>query len=149
MMRVCQQVTHAAAAHLRTWGITPAQFDVLAHVGAAEGIHQQDLADSLLVTKGNITQLLDRMEQCGWLVRRQDGRVKRIHLTPSGRCLFDVVIPAHEAFIACQFAALDLEAQRVLQRHLRVVDRALHRQVAASLPVPSDDTTAATGPVAV
>jgi len=35
-----------------------AQFDVLAQVGVASGMTQQELADALLVSKGNISQLL-------------------------------------------------------------------------------------------
>src|SRR3712207_8018674 len=57
-----------------------AQFDVLAHVGAAEGITQQQLADSLLVTKGNIAQLLDRMQKRGLIERRPQGRINRLFL---------------------------------------------------------------------
>jgi DNA-binding MarR family transcriptional regulator len=46
-------------------GLNNAQFDVLAHVGAVEGMTQQELADSILVTKGNVALLLDRVEGRG------------------------------------------------------------------------------------
>ena len=38
---------------------------MLAKVGSTEGISQQELADALLVTKGNVCQLLDKMEGSG------------------------------------------------------------------------------------
>lgn len=125
LMRVYHQVGRASAEHLRGWGLSMAQFDVLAHVGAAEGQMQQELADALLVTKGNVCQLLDRMEEAGWIERRQEGRAKRLYLTPSGRALFDQVVPAHEAVIARQFAALEPGEQARLLGLLRQVDRAL------------------------
>ena len=62
LMRVYQKVDRASAEHLRGWGLSVAQFDVLARVGSRAGIKQQEVADSLLVTKGNVCQLLDRME---------------------------------------------------------------------------------------
>src|SRR5215212_12107013 len=73
ILRVVQKVERDLAGQLKLWGLNNAQFDVLAHVGAAEGITQQELADSLLVTKGNVTQLLDRVEERGLISRRREG----------------------------------------------------------------------------
>lgn len=125
LVRVFQKVDRASVEHLRCQQLNPAQLDVLAHVGAAEGLTQQELADGLLVTKSNVCQLLDRMEGSGWLVRREDGRANRLYLTEAGRRLFDGVVPAHEELIAKQFAALAHEEQVQLLGLLRKVDRAL------------------------
>ncbi|MBI4492112.1 MAG: MarR family transcriptional regulator [Chloroflexi bacterium] len=125
LVRVFLKVEHASTEHLRRQGLSGAQFDVLAHVGAAEGITQQELADALLVTKGNVCQLLDRMERCGLLVRRQEGRANHLALTEQGRRLFEEVVPAHEALIAEQFSALAPEEQVQLLGLLRKLDRAL------------------------
>ena len=65
MWRVVQKVERAAAEHLRAYGLNYAQFDVLAHVGAAEGSRQKELGESLHVTKGNISHLVDQMERRG------------------------------------------------------------------------------------
>ena len=125
MARVFSKVDRASAEHLRGWQLSPAQFDVLAHVGAAEGITQQELADRLLVTKGNITQLLDRMQCAGLLERRQDGRANRLYLTSQGRALFTAVVPAHEAVIAGLMRGLSAEEQAQLHTLLRKLDRAM------------------------
>jgi DNA-binding MarR family transcriptional regulator len=125
LARVFLKVDHASVERLRCWGLNPAQLDVLAHVGAAEGQTQQELADGLLVTKSNVCQLLDRMETSGWLVRREDGRANRLYLTDAGRRLFAEVIPAHEGLIAQQFEALSPEEQVQLLGLLRKLDRAL------------------------
>src|ERR671932_2526202 len=74
LARVFQKVQRAESNQLRCWRLSPAQFDVLAHVGASEGLTQQRLADALLVTKGNVCQILDKMERDGLLVRRPSGR---------------------------------------------------------------------------
>ena len=102
-----------------------AQFDVLAHIGAAEGIVQQELADSLLVTKGNVCQLLNRMEQAGLIRRCQDGRANRLVLTEEGRRLCAEVVPEHKETIAKLFAPLTPEEQAQLLRLLRKLDHGL------------------------
>src|SRR5918997_2117078 len=123
--RVHQQISRAAEACVRRSGLSLAQFDVLAQVGAFEGSSQKALAARLLVTKGNITQLLDRMEACGLLQRRQAGRSKTVCLTDKGRQLRDCVVPAMEATIREQLKALSEPEQRVLLATLRTVDRDL------------------------
>jgi DNA-binding MarR family transcriptional regulator len=124
LARVFQQIERAAAEHARGFGLSLAQFDLLAHVGAAEGVTQQELADRLLVSKGNVCQLLDRMERAGLLVRRPEGRANRLFLTEAGRALFAEVIPTHECLIAEQFSALTPEEQVQLLGTLRKLDHA-------------------------
>ncbi len=108
-----------ASAHLRAWELSPAQFDVIATVGRHEEMTQLELADRLLVTQGNITQLLDKLEQRGLLCRCREGRLKRIRLTEAGRKLHDEVVPMQEEFQARQFASLSPSEQRQLLRLLR------------------------------
>jgi DNA-binding MarR family transcriptional regulator len=125
LARVFQKIDHASAEHLRAWGLSVAQFDVLAHVGTTEGLTQQELADSLLVTKGNICQLLDRLEHSGLIERRQERRTKRLFLTQAGQKLFDDVVPAQERMIASLFSTLAPEEERALLAALRRLDHTL------------------------
>ncbi len=125
LARVYQQLDRASARHLRRWGLSVAQFDALVQIGIAEGLTQQELADSLLVTKGNVCQLLGRMEQLGMLTREQDGRANRLYLSTRGRQLFDDVVPAQETLITRQLDLLSSEEQRQLIRLLGKLDRAM------------------------
>jgi DNA-binding MarR family transcriptional regulator len=127
LVRVFQKVDRASSDSLRCRQLSPAQLDVLAKVGSAEGISQQELADALLVTKGNVCQLLDKMEGSGLLERRPDGRVNRLFLTDQGRQVHDEVVPRHDALLAEQFSTLTEEEQRDLLRLLRQLDHALER----------------------
>ena len=126
LARVFQKVDRASDAHLRGWGLSVAQFDVLAQVGTAEGMTQQELAQSLLVTKGNVTQLLDRMEKSGWIRRRQEGRCNRLVLTDEGRRLYAGVVPAQEDLITRLFAPLSPGERAALLSALRRLDHALN-----------------------
>ncbi|MDF2702099.1 MAG: transcriptional regulator, MarR family [Rubrobacteraceae bacterium] len=124
-MRVYQKVDRASADHLRGWGLSVAQFDVLARVGSQAGIKQQEVADSLLVTKGNVCQLLDRMEDRGLIVRRREGRANHLFLTEAGRRLYDEAVPAQEAMVSERFSALSNEEQAQLHELLRKLDTSL------------------------
>lgn len=125
LVHVFQKIDRVSAVEFRCRGLSVAQFDVLSHVGSYEGTTQQELADSLLVTKGNICQLLDRMEQGGVLERRQEGRSNRLFLTDRGRELFEQIVPEHEHMIAGLFTALSDEEKAELLRLLRKLDRSL------------------------
>jgi MarR family transcriptional regulator, 2-MHQ and catechol-resistance regulon repressor len=127
LLRVSQKVERDLAGQLKLWGLNNAQFDVLAHVGADEGITQQELADSLLVTKGNVAQLLDRMEKRGLIERRPQGRINHLFLTNEGRRTFAEVVPAHEAMIDDRLSVLSEEERRQLFELMRKLDRALNK----------------------
>lgn len=127
LARVYHRVDRGTAEPLRLLGLSVAQFDVLAQVGAAEGMSQRELAGKLLVTKGNVCQLLDRLEERGWVERRpvKFGRGNLLFLTPSGREVRERVLPEHEANVAARFAALSQKELEQLGRLLRKIDRSL------------------------
>ena len=141
LARVYSRLEGRSQRQLRTAGLTGAQFDVLAQVGAREGCTQQELATSLLVTKGNVTQLLDRMEECGWLTRTQEGRIKRVRLTRAGRALRRRVIREHERYRAAQLGALAADEQRTLARLLRRIERSLDEPADALTETERGETT--------
>ncbi len=79
-----------------------AQFEVLARVHFDSGMTQSELASRLLVSKGNICGLLDRMTAAD-LVQRQtdseDRRVNRLSLTKGGKDLLAITLPVHLSII--------------------------------------------------
>jgi DNA-binding MarR family transcriptional regulator len=125
LARIFHKIDRLSACGMRCHRLSMAQFDVLTHVGARDGITQQQLADSLLVTKGNICQLLDRMESSGLLVRRQQGRANCLSLTAEGRKLYEEIVPAHETVIDRAMSTLTPREQTQLLALLRKLDRGL------------------------
>jgi DNA-binding MarR family transcriptional regulator len=125
LYRVAQKIDRAQNVHLRTWGLNTAQFDVLAHVGAHTRMTQQELADSLLVTKGNVSQLLDRMEKLGLLRRCQEKRNNTLVLTEKGQQLYNLVVPTTEQLIEDRLAVLSNEEAAQLLRLVRKIDQSL------------------------
>ncbi len=125
LARVFQRLEQLSADHLRLWGLSSAQFDLLVHVGGSEGITQQDVAAALLVTKGNVCQLVDRMERDGLVRRVPEGRSNKLFLTDRGKRLFVESVPAQELAIGGMFSALTRPEQLQLVTLLRKLDRSL------------------------
>jgi DNA-binding MarR family transcriptional regulator len=140
LARAYHQIDRASAAHLRAWGLSVAQFDVLAQLHGAGGATQQALADRLLVTKGNISQLLDKLEGAGLIERRREGRTKRLWLTPAGADLAAAVVPAQERLIAGLMGALPPHEADGLRRALRRLERALDASAATAATDSEGDT---------
>lgn len=124
LLRTAKQTERALMDNMRGLGLTPGCFEVLAHTAVAEGLTQQELADRLLVTKGNVSQLLDKLERAGLVVRRAEGtRARHIYLTDAGRQRYDSFWPEHTALIAERFAVLSPAEQTELRRLLRRVEQ--------------------------
>ena len=110
---------------LESAGLTLPQFDVLANLGMTEGITQQELADKLLVTKGNVVGLLDRMESAGLVERRadpNDRRANRVFMTHRGAEALREAFPAHLAVIRRAMARLSAADHQALSRLLERIE---------------------------
>ncbi|MFD2114549.1 MarR family winged helix-turn-helix transcriptional regulator [Paenibacillus yanchengensis] len=107
--------------HLKQWELTVAQFDVLVQVGTEDRMTQQQLGEKLLVTKGNITKLLQKMEETSLIQREQEWKTKYISLTEKGKQLFAKVVPAQEQFQASQFDSLSVEEKKQLVNLLKKI----------------------------
>ncbi|ADI15505.1 MarR family winged helix-turn-helix transcriptional regulator [Truepera radiovictrix] len=123
MLRFVSRTQRLSAERLRGWGVSLAQFDVIAQVGADEGMTQGRLAERLLTTQGNVCQLLQGLEKRGLIERRPQGRTKQLFLSAAGRALFHDLVPAHEAWLPERFAALTPDEQGELSRLLRKLER--------------------------
>jgi DNA-binding MarR family transcriptional regulator len=128
MLRIRQKMQRRETAHLAEHNLTLPQFDVLVQLSREEGITQQCLADRLLVTKGNVCGLMERMVEQGLVERRQDpndGRAYMLYLTPKGKTLLNQVLPAHSRLIAAQVGRLSGAKQKQLLDLLSELDRAI------------------------
>lgn len=94
------------------------RFDVLAQIARPpSGPTMSELSHRLMVTKGNITDVIGRLEAEQLVVRRRDpadARIMRVHLTPKGRRLVDTMVPAHNAWLAELLDEFDRDELRQL-----------------------------------
>jgi MarR family transcriptional regulator, transcriptional regulator for hemolysin len=72
------------------YGITRAQWAVLAKVERFEGLKQSELAEQMEMQPITLTRLIDRLCENGWIERRSDDadrRVNRLYLRKAARPL--------------------------------------------------------------
>ena len=108
-------VTRAAEGELREFlrvrhDTTLPRFDVMAALfRRREGVTMSELSRMLLVSNGNATTVVDRLEKDG-LVRRSpspsDRRTVHVALTPEGLAQFEALAANHEAEVSRLFAGL-------------------------------------------
>src|SRR5579872_5207408 len=74
------------------YGVTRAQWSVMARLDRFEGLKQSELAEMLDLQPITLTRLLDRLCDNGLIERRSDPndrRAKRLFLTPAARPLLE------------------------------------------------------------
>lgn len=81
---------------VRQYGLTHAQFDIIATLGNTAGMSYKELGERTLITKGTLTGVIERLEQKG-IVRRErssdDKRSFYVRLTDAGDAVFREVFP--------------------------------------------------------
>lgn len=99
---------------------------IIKHVGGSKGLSQSDISRRLIVTAGNITRLMDRLEKEKLIERfsqEGDRRVNLIKITEKGSRLLDRTWPAYEAKakrISGLLGPKDLESTKDLLSDLRL-----------------------------
>lgn len=98
------------------------RFDVLAALDRVpEGLTMGELSHWLMVSNGNVTGVVNRLEADGLITRYPSPRDKRTHyvkLTRKGQAEFDRMAAAHEEWIDELFAEIGNEDAAVLMDHL-------------------------------
>jgi DNA-binding MarR family transcriptional regulator len=121
-----QQAYHTFRHH----GLTGSQFDVLATLHRGEGLMQQELASQMLVSKGNITGIVARMEALGWIERRpdpDDHRPHRLYLTDQGKAVFAEVAPERRDTIHEIMADFQPDEVRMLSHLLSKLESGIEK----------------------
>jgi MarR family transcriptional regulator, organic hydroperoxide resistance regulator len=115
---VYQKTSRHLAKLLRPLDLTVAQFDALANLFVGDGISQGELASRLLVTKGNMTGLVSRLEERGLVAREpdpHDGRAHRLRLTGPGRRLAKRALVIQKDLVDATMGGLSARERELLR----------------------------------
>lgn len=96
MIRTYDSMQGEVENKLQKHGLTLPQFEVLSTLAVASCTNQQELAQRLQVTKGNLVGLIDRLTERGWVERvpdPADRRVNKVQLTVNGKQVLEKVYP--------------------------------------------------------
>ena len=124
-VRVMGKIISMMDKSIRDINVSRYQFDLLMQVAHQDGINQQTCADRMNVTKGNITQHLDRLEEKRLVRRHKEGRTNCLHLTEAGKELVANIIPGHDQRVKEILSILTQDELRLFQSILRKLDRGL------------------------
>jgi DNA-binding MarR family transcriptional regulator len=108
-LRLHQRITGRAAQEYRRIGLSIPQFDLLSTLSEREGVSQQEIAERLYVTKGNVSGLIDRLAAQGFVERRalpNDRRSYALHLTPAGRAITEQGLALQRRLVAATLGTL-------------------------------------------
>jgi DNA-binding MarR family transcriptional regulator len=100
-----------------TFDFTLPRFDLLAQLDKAEdGLVLGEVSKRLMVSAGNVTSIVDRLVESGYITRTpspNDRRVSVIRMTTEGRAAFQFMAEQHGDWIGAMFEGfkpLDIEA---------------------------------------
>lgn len=109
-------------------GLSEAQLRLLMRLWKEEGATQARLAESLEVEPISISRLLDRMEQGGWIERRQDARdrrVRKIFTTEKTRDIRGAVKDTAAQVVEEALAGVPAETRDIIYNGLETMARNL------------------------
>lgn len=111
-------------------GLTRSQWQALAYLNVNEGIHQGGLAEIMEIEAITLVRILDKLEERGWIERRQhptDRRIWLLYLCDAVRPLIDEMRAIGDATRADALAGLsdaqrDLLLQALTQMKTNLID---------------------------
>ncbi|HEY7842407.1 MAG TPA: MarR family transcriptional regulator [Bradyrhizobium sp.] len=102
------------------FGITRAQWAVLAKIERSEGMKQTELAEQMEMQPITLTRLIDKLCDSGWIERRgdeSDRRVNRLYLRRAGRQLLGKLSGLRSELTATALDGISpVDAQRLLSQ---------------------------------
>ena len=116
----------------RQFGITRAQWVVLARLDRFEGLKQSELAEMLDLQPITVTRLLDRLCGSGLIERRSDPsdrRAKRLFLTPAAHPLLERLGDLGEEMMANALVGVDRATVEQMVAQLAIVKENLRQAI--------------------
>lgn len=104
LVRTQNQLNPLLDADLKTFNITAAQFNtlLLLHSSGDTGMLMSEIGTRLVVTKANVTGLVDRLEKLDFVTRTDapDRRATIVLLTQKGEEIIAKTMPSHDKILA-------------------------------------------------
>lgn len=118
----------AIAQKVQEYDLTTPQFGALEALYHLGPLSLGELAEKLLVTGGNVTYVMDRLESRGLVTRDRspdDRRVVRAQLTLEGRELVGRVFPGHAEYIEHLCRHLSPREQEDMRKTLKALGKGI------------------------
>ena len=106
LIRAGARLSGDATRKLTVRGLSQAQLELLRRIKETPDGTQQDLVSALGVTRGNVSQLLTKLESEGLVLRGAVGTRKLLRITRRGERLLESVLPGESELLAQHFTHL-------------------------------------------
>jgi len=119
--------------HFARFGLSQPKFNALMQLRQAgdRGLSLSELGERMLVSKANITGLIDRLERDNLVVRETDPvdrRVCRARLTAKALLLMENILPIHTVFTREAMSGLSTEEKTRLVELLQKLQAGLNKK---------------------
>ncbi|UFH58496.1 MarR family winged helix-turn-helix transcriptional regulator [Sulfurovum mangrovi] len=111
---------------IRSYGISPEQWSVIFRIVESDGISQKALAEGTYRDQGNLTRMLDRLIEKGYVRREADSddrRAIRLFATEKSVAVAEEIIPLSSTHNANMTDGFSHEEQAML---IALLDRVYH-----------------------
>lgn len=128
LMRAHNALSIHTRALITRFGLQPSQFGILETLYHLGPMQQHELATKLLQTPGNITRIIDKLQEDQLVERRSepgDRRCHRIALTKKGEQMISKIFPEFAAALQELFKGITAEEQKQLNDLLRKMGKSL------------------------
>lgn len=137
MLSVTRLVSQEIRRRLRSeFGMTLPQFDLLAQLDREpEGLRLGELSRRTMVTNGNITGLVERLELEGLVLRETPGNDRRItvaRLTDAGRAAFTRMAEVHEGWLKEMMADVEHATVSSMLKDMSLLKKSVKNHMDAS-----------------
>lgn len=133
LVLTCDIATQISTRDLAKSGLSKSTFNILLLLlhGPRDGMQLHDLGELLLVSRANITGLIDHLEKKGYVTREvppNDRRIRYAKITAKAEALIDSVMPLHLSLISDLLGDVTTDEQIELRRLLhRLRSSLLHK----------------------
>ncbi len=119
LIRTEDVYARARNAYLARFGLTGSTLNVLMFLDSAleERLAMSTISENLLVSRANITGLIDSLEKRGYVLRRPDTvdrRVVHAEITDRGRAVLRELLPVHFRAVEAMLQSLSPEEKETL-----------------------------------
>ena len=114
LSRAYNWVNAHAIRDIRCHGLNPTEFGILEALYHKGPLPLQQIGEKVLISSGNITYAVDKLEQKQLLVRKPSAHDRRVifaELTPQGQELLATLFPQHAEVIRAAVSSLSPEEQ--------------------------------------
>src|SRR5690242_15915238 len=109
LSRAYNWVNAHAIRDIRRYGLNPTEFGILELLYHQGPLPLQQIGEKILISSGNITYVVDKLEQKQLLTRRassHDRRVIYAEITSQGHALLASIFPQHEEVLRAAVSGL-------------------------------------------